>query len=305
MSGAWGEGQWGEGPWGGGVTGSSLALLTAVAIKENVMRLTFTQPVYFSTYLDPADASNPAKYAVTAMPGTFGSDGSPARAVSVATVTLATTSDGVAQSAYGSVVDLSLDRMMTSYPASYAVTVAGVYSADLMNEIESVTMTAPAVFRAIEQPSLASPAISADLANPQTFAGAISAGVIPSKAIAASVNLGSFAVDESGDYALDRGTANLQKRILRRLVTSPNGFAHLPGYGVGVPQYGKRLVQSQSLTNVVAQGEQQIANEPDVSKVKIVPRVSTDGSGLVYLTVLVQPVAGTALAYTVPFGTTP
>ena len=103
MSGAWGSGEFGAGSWGGGE--GTLTLLGAFALRENVIRLAFSQPVYFSSILDPLDASNPEKYSVTAVSGTFGIDGSPARPVNAVRVTLPTEADGLIPAAVSRVVD--------------------------------------------------------------------------------------------------------------------------------------------------------------------------------------------------------
>jgi hypothetical protein len=45
---------------------------------------------------------------------------------------------------------------------------------------------------------------------------------------------GTLQVGPSGDYQSDSGISLLKKLIIRRLVTSPGGFYHLPDYGAGL-----------------------------------------------------------------------
>jgi len=51
---------------------------------------------------------------------------------------------------------------------------------------------------------------------------------------------GYYVISPSGDYATISGIANLIQSIYRRLLTIPGEYAHIPEYGVGVPNYVKR-----------------------------------------------------------------
>lgn len=297
MSGSWGSGSWGSGPWGGAGSGGGLQLLTALAVRENVVRLAFNEPVFFSTLLEPADASRVELYSVVPIPGSAGDDGEPTRPVSVVATALAT---GVPGATSGTVVDLFLDRPMTSFPSVYAAAAMNIFSADLADLLASGTAQVIGVYRRLSPPSLESPEQSRDLACPQTLEGARSAG------LARPENpdlLGTYTADPGGDYALDSGTENLRKRILRRLTSRRNGFAHLVGYGVGIPQQGKRLVRSSVLTDLGAEAERQIALEPDVSKVRVVPVPDPNVPGLVVFQVMVRPASGHPRVYEIPVQT--
>lgn len=129
MSG-WGSGVWGGSSYGGGPL-SAIAIESVLAIRENVFRLTFNVPVYYSTILDPADASRTEKYAVSPVEGTTGLDGTEARPVSVARVDLIGDDGEVVFGGSGRRLDLILDRPMTPHPALYDVTMTDVFAADL------------------------------------------------------------------------------------------------------------------------------------------------------------------------------
>lgn len=294
----WGSGSWGAGPWGGEGVGSGLALLTAQAVRENVIRLEFSEPLYFSTFLEPADGSDARKYVVEAVDGSAGSDGEVTREVSVVTAALAGPDVGVSQTLYGSVVDLTLDRPMTSFPSIYTVTVSELFSSTLVDALPTASLQVMGVFKQLDQPTLDSPEQSRDIANPQTLLGAISAGISTPDA---PLLLGTYTIDDTGDYALDSGQENLRKRVLRRLMTKTNGFMHLADYGVGVPQQGKKLTQQSVLSGLAAKAEKQIALEPDVAKVRVVPKVDPNVPGLVRFQILVRPVSGPPRVYEVPF----
>lgn len=285
---AWGSGTWGSGPWGGGPPGMGLALLRAVALRENAVRLYFSEAVFFSGFREPADASDPAKYSLTPDLTSTGADGETARAAAVVRADLVEGDPDEAEP--GAVVELGLDRAMTAWPSRYVLSVSGVYSADLTVEILPVVVTLQGLYRALASVRLDPPVHSRDLANPP--GGHPEPTALVSDDLARP--LGTYLVDDSGDYAMDEGVASLRKRILRRLVTRKGGFAHLPSYGVGVLGYGKTLARAASLSTLLAEAEVQIAREPDVARVRVVPR--SDRPGLVVLNVLVQPVAGPAFA---------
>ena len=58
-----------------------------------------------------------------------------------------------------------------------------------------------------------------DVSNPQTYLG--------------SPTPSTLQVSSSGDYAEDSGDTLLRKLVIRRLLTRPGGFFHLPDYGLG------------------------------------------------------------------------
>lgn len=293
----WGGGPWGSAPWGSGGVGT-LTLDEALAIKENVIRLTFSQPIYFSTILDPPDGSIVTKYVTGVVAGTVGRDGEPVHPVNVIAVALATVQGGIDQADYGRIVDVTLDRPMSPYPARYTITVSGIFSEDLVFELGATTFGFYANFKQLQPPQIDTPRPSRDMANPQTDSGLTDTIPNPNAG-----QLGTFPVDASGDYAFDEGIENFKKRVFRRLVTSPGKFAHLPGYGVGVPDYGKRLAVSAIITSLASQAETQIQLEPETAKVRVLPVVDPNVPGLVRFRVLVQMRSGSGQRFDVPFDT--
>lgn len=290
-TGAWGSGTWGAGAWGGAGPGDGLALVDALAVRENVVRLTFSAPVYLSGIGDPPDAARASLYAVTPVAGSSGSDGDPTRPVAVVRAELSS-ADDVGAPAYGRCVDLTLDRPMTSWPGIYRVDVADAWSADLSQELVAASAQVAALYRELLAPSLESPALTGDLANPQTRP-ALAAGPVPASAAA----LGTF-VYEGGDYAIE--ATSLAKRAVRRVVTRKDGFAHLPGYGVGLPGELKRLARPSTVARLVSEAEAQIAQEPDVARVRVVATPDPGGSGLTRFRLLIRPSAGQPIGVDVP-----
>jgi hypothetical protein len=277
-------------PWGGGST-AAIDLLAALAVRENVVRLSFSAPVYYSGLLDSPDASRVDKFTVAVVAGTVGMDGSAVRAVTVVYSQLPGEIDGLSAAQVGYFLDLVLDRPMTPHPALYLASVAGVFSSDLSDEV-SASVQVPAVFRKLAVPQADVPRLSRDFANAQ-------AGVIASDGD--PLNLGTLRVDDTGDYAFDEGLTNFRKRAIRRLVTRKGGFAHLPTYGVGVPYEGKRLATSAVLSRLAADAEAQIGLEPEAAAVRVRPVVDPSVPGLVRFPVVIKPKVGKPQAFDVPF----
>jgi hypothetical protein len=130
----WGAGVWGGSSYGGGPL-TAITVESVLAIRENVFRVTFNVPVYYSSILDPPDAARVEKYAVTAVAGTMGLDGTPVRPVSVAHVDLIGDDGEVVLGGSGRRLDLVLDRPMTPHPALYDVTMTDVFAADLGSSV--------------------------------------------------------------------------------------------------------------------------------------------------------------------------
>ena len=270
------------------------------AHRENVFRVEFSVPVYFSTLLDSRDAANPAKWTIAVVAGSVGMDGNPVRPLLVSEIFLPGPADGVASEDVGRFVDVISDRPMTPHPAAYEVSGVDIWAADLLSTLETIEFQTPAVFKRIEPPQISTPAPTRDIANSQTLTAARSSLPDPTNPLV----LGTIQVDDTGDYAFDEGIVNLRKRIIRRLVTAKNAFAHLPGYGVGIPTYGKRLSVSSVVQDLAADAETQIALEPDVSKVRVRPVIDPNTPGLVRFQVIVRPLVGSPQRFDVPFSTT-
>lgn len=274
----------------------NLALLGALAYAENVIRLQFSVPVYWSGVLDMNDASRPEFYVVSPVGTTIGYDGLPARPVSCIAVEVATDElpDGAIPGQY---LDLTLDRPMSPYPAAYQIDVTSLVSADLSQVLEvPASVQCYAVFKQIIQPSISSPTPSRDFSNPQSLA------TVPQGAVLDPSALGVFAVDSTGDYAYDSGFVSYKKRLYRRLITRPGGFLHLgPNYGVGIPQHSKKLAQASVLAKLAAEAEKQIGQEPETASVKVT--TTSDGTGLVRFNIFVRMRNGSAWKFAPTFAT--
>jgi len=242
---------WGGGPWG---AGDLLTVTDAEAVAENAARVTFNVAVL----LQNAGAFDDGRVAenYTIAPLTFS-----ARAVTVAEVEL----DGTATAS----VILRLDRNMSGAPAVYDARVARVRGA-AGEVLDPAAAFSPflglARFRRPVQPDTSATRYR-DFANPQSLRDY--PGVTDER-------LGQYQVDGAGDIVLDSGVTNIRKRVLRRLLTSPGGFYHLPDYGVGLPGRAKRTMTDVELAALQRDAQRQIAGEPGVEAAEV--RVARNGA---------------------------
>lgn len=252
----WGLGAWGSSGWGIPAPGDDLELVSAEPWRENVVRLGFNLPVHFTALLDPFDASDVSRYSIVVVDGTVGEDGQPARPVLPAHVELPSV-DG----ARGRFLDLVVDRSFSPYPARYLVSVHQLRASTgelLLPGKTSMEFDGLAAARSVQMREALIG--RGDFANPQSPLG------VP---IGAAALLGSYPVNESGDYASDRGLASYKKRVVRRLTSRKGAFRHLRDYGVGAIDQVKQLDRPGLREQLAADAETQIKREPETLSVKV------------------------------------
>ncbi len=293
MSGVgWGAGKWGSSGWGGSI---ALIVEGSVAARENAIQVEFSQRIYFSGVLDENDASDIAHYTLTPVAGGVGMDGSPVRPVNVVTATMADVTGGE-----GRFLELTLDRPMSPWPCEYTLGINGIYTEDQSSAMPDRTIVVTSVFKQLVVPSRAVGVIARDIANPQTLSNAYHSHV-PNPLD--PLNLGTVVTDDTGDYASDDGESAFKMRCIRRLITKKNGFVHLPGYGVGVPTYGKKLAQSSVMTSLATDAEAQIAREPETEKVVVRPGIDPLHPNKVRFVIIAKTKTG-SLKFAPSFSTT-
>ncbi len=236
-------------------------LLSALAVRENVVRLEFDVAPYFSSVLDPGDGSDPARYAITPDPSSRGNDGFPPRSVFVA----------MAQLSGPTSIDIWTDRKLSPFPAVYEVTVNSLLDAATLGNLNIYRATFLGLRAGRPSPQPQNVISNADIANPQTFRGALGSLSVPSDAL-----LGTLPVDETGDLAKDEGLESYRKRVLRRLSTKKDRYLHLPGYGVLAVSSVKMLARPGTIQSIAADAEEQIRQEPETVDVRV--DVVTQGS---------------------------
>ena len=245
---------WGGGPWGLGGAGS-LQLLTALAIRENVVRLTFNEAPIFTGVLDPHDGSDSERYVITPMPGTMPDGGDPRP---VTTIIVTQVREAMA---LGLIIDVTVDRPFDGYPGRYLVAVNQLVSSSsgvLLDPLHS-SLAFDGLVQVSTPKTLDVAVPIRDFANPQTLSGLLDP--LPSTTDVGL--LGSIPMGGDGDYAFDEGITSYKKRLLRRLTSAKNRFAHLPGYGLGPGAKLKQLGKQSVRAAFEADARQQVMQEPE------------------------------------------
>lgn len=290
----WGAGPWGATPWGAGL--AAFELVSATAIRENLVRLTFSAAPRFTGTLETTDASNPERYAITPIATSAGFDGEAARAVLPVRVERFETSG-----AGGKLVDVWVDRPMTHWPAQYRVSCNNLVEAATGMFISP--SAASALFDGLRMgvpPQIVQAPIAArDFACPQTLGGARDPLPNPKKA-----KLGAYQVGGDGDLGNDEGAESYRKRVIRRCMTRKGAFIHLPGYGVGVPAQVKKLAQPSVREALASEAEVQIAQEPETQQVSCSFERDVTQAGVWWLVIRARTKAGKVGDVKIPYAVT-
>lgn len=254
---------WGSAPWGGGSGATTFGLLSAVAVRENVVRLLFSEPVYWSRWLDPYDGSRPELYAVGVVDGTVGIDGNEVREVSVIAVEPSDPTPAAPVSEVDVVVDRPFSPFGTRYIVNASTNLVSVNGTPL--DTTRTSLEFDGLYRGLPPATPDLQPSGGDIANPQSLEALLD----PLPRTDDDSMLGTFPVDELGDYAKDDGLTSVKKRIIRRLTTRKGAFAHLPNYGVDVPANVKRLALPGLREALAADAEEQVRQEPEVVDAKV------------------------------------
>lgn len=283
----WGTAPWGTSGWGVPGLSDLLEIVSALAIRENCVRIIFNHPVLYTDVRGRIDAADPKNYAFDPVPTTIGDDGLPPRAVFPVLVELS-----AVPGANGRAIDVWLDRRMSPYPALYEARCVRTVAANCA-ALGNATALFPGATWA--PPTPASEAVTAtDIANP-----GFETEPIPGM----SQILGVYPVTAEGDYATDKGIASYKKRIVRRLTTRRGAFAHLPSYGVGVLDEIKKLARQSTRQKLAADAEAQIREEPETIAVEVEITENAQNPGLFIFRVRARTRAFGPVALDIPLVT--
>lgn len=95
-------------------------------------------------------------------------------------------------------------------------------------------------------------------------------------------------VTQEGDYDISEGIETLQKLIIRRLITRPGEFYHLPNYGVDLKV--KDLYSGQTLIALQRKVEEEVKKEPEVTGCKA--RLTLEPEGALKIELLLKLAGG-------------
>lgn len=270
-------------------------MIDALAIRENLVRLTFNAPVKFTEILDPGDASEIERYAIVPVAGTVGLDGYPVRPVFPAVIERAKFAG-----AGGKVIDVVTDRPFSPYPTRYRVSVNGILAAGGGPLDPNFTSRIfDGLFAGIPPVRVDLAFRTRDIANPQNLAAMLD----PLPAIDPLI-LGTLPVDAQGDYAFDEGIDSYRKRVFRRLLTRKGKFAWIPKYGVGVPEQVKQLARVGIREAIAADAEAQIREEPETLEARCTFIQSEESPSTWFLRVRARTQSGQTVNLSVPFSPT-
>lgn len=259
-------------------------MVSALAVRENVVRLTFSDPVQLSGLLDRFDGTLKDHYAFAEDDSTFGLDGSPARRVRAVRGDLGPSPE---------LIDVTIDRPLTPFPSAYEAFVEGVYNSTgtLLTGVQGATFAG--LYRGISPPSAYLAVPSRDFANPQTLSALVgSFGNTTNKA-----QLGTFQTDQTGDVATDEGLVSYKKRVFRRLTTPLGSYLHLPNYGVTIQRHVKQLSRPGLVQSLGSEAESQILQEPETQSVTV--QIIQQGS-ITYYRVRAVTAAGQTVSMNAP-----
>lgn len=267
--GAFGSGGLGSTPFGSGTT---FALAAAVQVRLNAVDVTFTVP---PLAVDPAsifDALFPANWTLTGIdPYT-------------ATARLAQ----YCERRDALTVRVFFDGPLTA-PAIYALAVNPRVRDAYGVPIAPCSALVFGTFAPERQPAPGvAETLRSDVANPNTLQDAVKVDPPP---------LGTFQIDDRGDYANETGRAYLRKRVFRRAFTGLGEFFHLPSYGFSEPLKSK--ITPQLLRRMQARAQAQLLREPDVAAASVSVQALVDAPSIVVVSMRVRDVTGATDSLTV------
>lgn len=253
----WSTGRWGIGTWAG--AGGALTVVNAVAIGTTIVRVTLSVQPQASLRSLQGDALNPWTWAVRRLDDyrqfTIGeieqhSD------LEFDIHTFEEFGDFLTPHSVGSLSLKALNGAVISPPRS--VTFAGVLA---------VVTSTPAQSLATMQRGVR------DIANPQ------------SATASATSLLGGVRQISGGDYVNQHGDDLLNKMVLRRLITQPNGFFHLIDWGIGVPE--KQTLRPQDIPTLQKSMAQKFMSEQGVIGAKVTITIQA-AQGIVFYTIALK-----------------
>lgn len=185
-------------------------------------------------------------------------------------------------------IDVQFDRRII-WNAVYAITAAtGMASQDLLDDLVNAA--------GLQPPTNVCSFPGIHIQRPRRITRATRArtGVD----ISYSVFDGIFGFEPNNDLATQSGNAALKKRIIRRLLSSPGGFPHLPEYGVGLRL--KEALKTTTVSDLRVRVRDQVLQEPEVDDATV--NISRPGPDVIVVVVNVITAASNAfpLRFNVP-----
>ena len=238
MSG-WGTGPWGTGPWGALTPhGPPVSVTSVYAISTNEVQVTASGPLLQRSPVLPGDATNPSTWRVVR--------GDTNTIVPVVAITM-------------TAPNIAVLRTLFTLPV-FGVTLT-LYAPNLLDSFAVSVSGLPATFPGVTEEAYSTPQQSA-----VTMTGA-AVDLLNRQTPASDGSLTGTLIVKDGDYRNQFGTDLLRKLIIRRIITRPGDFFHLPTYGVGVRV--KQPLPGGDMLKLKAAIIKQIQLEPNVDNVNV------------------------------------
>jgi len=234
----WGRDGWGTSPWGASAAGTGIHVVSAVALSTREVQVVLSGSALAEAKTAPGDALNPETWMVQRL-DTFDF----LHVVSVRPVS-------------PEVYVLTIVEEFGPVGATHRVSTATLKdpSGGLCVPPRSADFAGMLAADKADQNAMLERrrAVPRDIANPQSPGpnGGLVSGLV---------------VSAGGDYELESGTVLVKKLILRRLMSTPGDFPHLPEYGIGFKV--KEPMPAANLVKLKAEIELQVRREPEVQDV--------------------------------------
>lgn len=259
-----------ESIYGAGSKGLGTSIVAAVALSTHEVQVTLSgEPLHSSNFV-VGDALNPATWSVQNL---------------------------------GTLAFLHVVSVRPYSPTSYGLlTLEEFGDVTVLHQASSATLRSPdgqvlhapraADFYGLLDENEASPA--ARLAKQR-----VTSRDIQNAQASTTLQSGTLIVEGDGDYATVSGAALVKKLILRRLMSRPGDFFHLPQYGIGLRE--KEPIPAGNLGKLQKEITRQVLLEPEVADAVVGLTLASDGTLTVRVNASLR-VTGQVVAFDVPLG---
>lgn len=221
-------------------------VIFVTALNSNTLRVFLTQEPKHISPLAPDDALNRLNWAISLTSGPGGAPVVEAVENPQAQPAVLVTNPEAWS------IDLRVDRRVLLASVYLVVASSAITTANRL-----LTMAAPPLDRGSANGDMR------PRARPRETPNAVTPGID----IFYETFQAAWQLDSGGDLAIHGGLSALKKRILRRMMSSPGGFYHLPTYGAGLRV--KELRRTTNLREVERQIRTQVLEESEIVAVKV------------------------------------
>lgn len=269
----WGRDAYGTGPYGSTFTGVGVSFVSALATSSHTIRVTLSGDAMHITPALDGDATNPATWVIQRLDtAAFYTP------IAVTPVTPAIYDITVLEALSGILVTHRISST-TLLDAGGNLTVAprhadfaGLLAEDMISELSVLSNKR---------------AQSTDLANP------------PAPRLDTLLSGGTLRVNSAGDYVTVTGAELVRKLVIRRLISVPGDFFHLPNYGVGIKE--KEPVPVADLVQLKSRIEFQVKKEPEI--LDALASITLDPRGILTVQLRAKLKSGEQIDTSVPLST--